>query len=48
MSALHHLGVREAARRVRAGEVSSVELVRASLSRIAAVEPQVGAFLTVC
>src|SRR5262249_61420399 len=48
MSALHDLGVREAARRVRAGEVSSVELVRASLARIAAVEPQVGAFLTVC
>jgi aspartyl-tRNA(Asn)/glutamyl-tRNA(Gln) amidotransferase subunit A len=48
MSVLHDLGVREAARHVRAGEVSSVELVRASLARIAAVEPQVGAFLTVC
>jgi aspartyl-tRNA(Asn)/glutamyl-tRNA(Gln) amidotransferase subunit A len=48
MSALHDLGVREAARRVRDREVSSVELVRAALARIAAVEPQVGAFLTLC
>src|SRR5262249_25794975 len=47
MSALHDLGVREAARRVRHREVSSVELVRAALERIAAAEPQVGAFLTV-
>src|SRR5262245_17621890 len=47
MSALHDLGVREATRRVRHREVSSVELVRAALERIAAAEPQVGAFLTV-
>ncbi len=48
MSALHDLGVREAARRVRHREVSSVELVRAALARVAAAEPRVGAFLTVC
>jgi len=44
---LHELSLREAARRVRRRETSSVELVRAALDRIAAVEPAVGAFLTV-
>jgi aspartyl-tRNA(Asn)/glutamyl-tRNA(Gln) amidotransferase subunit A len=48
MSALHDLGVREAAARIRRRELSSVELVRALLARVAAVEPLVGAFLTVC
>ena len=47
MSALHELGVRDAAARIRRRELSSVELVRAALARVAAVEPQVGAFLTV-
>src|SRR5262245_1063443 len=47
MSALHELSLREAAARVRRREVSSVDLVRASLARIAAVEPRVDAFLTV-
>ena len=47
MSAFHELSLREAAARVRRREVSSVEFVRASLARIAAVEPRVDAFLTV-
>ena len=47
MTSLHELSLREAARRVRRRETSSVELVRAALDRIAAVEPAVGAFLTV-
>jgi aspartyl-tRNA(Asn)/glutamyl-tRNA(Gln) amidotransferase subunit A len=47
MSALHDLSLREAAARVRRREVSSVELTRASLARIQAVEPRVDAFLTV-
>ena len=47
MTALHELSLREAAARVRRRETSSVELVRAALARIAAVEPAVGAFLTV-
>jgi aspartyl-tRNA(Asn)/glutamyl-tRNA(Gln) amidotransferase subunit A len=47
MSALHDLGVRDAADRIRRREVSSVEVVRAAIARTAAVEPQVGAFLTV-
>ena len=46
MSALHELSVVEAAARVRRREVSAVELTRAALARIAAVETQVGAFLT--
>ncbi|TMA33489.1 MAG: Asp-tRNA(Asn)/Glu-tRNA(Gln) amidotransferase subunit GatA [Deltaproteobacteria bacterium] len=47
MTALHELSLRDAAARVRRRETSSVELVRAALERIAAVEPAVGAFLTV-
>ena len=47
MSALHELSVREAAARVRRREISAVALTRAALTRIAAVEPRVGAFLTV-
>ncbi len=47
MSALTDLSVREAAARVRRRDVSSVELTRAALARIAAVEPALGAFLTV-
>jgi aspartyl-tRNA(Asn)/glutamyl-tRNA(Gln) amidotransferase subunit A len=43
---LHELSVREAADRVRRKDVSAVELARASLARIAQVEPTVGAFLT--
>ena len=38
MSALHDLGVREAADRIRRRELSSVELVRAALARIAATD----------
>src|SRR5947208_12977497 len=47
MTALHELSLRDAAARLRRRETSSVELVRAALERIAAVEPAVGAFLTV-
>jgi len=47
VSALHELSLREAAARVRRREVSSVDLVRASLARIQAVEAKVDAFLTV-
>jgi Asp-tRNA(Asn)/Glu-tRNA(Gln) amidotransferase A subunit family amidase len=47
VSALHELSLCEAAARVRRREVSSVELTRASLARIQAVEPKVDAFLTV-
>jgi len=43
---LHELSVREAADRVRRKEVSAVDLTRASLARIAKIEPAVGAFLT--
>jgi aspartyl-tRNA(Asn)/glutamyl-tRNA(Gln) amidotransferase subunit A len=48
MSALHDLGVRDAAARIRRRELSSVELVGAALARVAAVEPDVRAFLTIC
>ena len=47
MSALHDLGVRDAAARIRRREISSAELTRAALARIAAVDDRVGAFLTV-
>jgi len=47
MTPLHDLSLRDAAARVRRRETSSVELVRAALDRIAAVEPAVGAFLSV-
>jgi aspartyl-tRNA(Asn)/glutamyl-tRNA(Gln) amidotransferase subunit A len=47
MSALHDLPARDAAARVRRREVSAVDLTRAALARIEAVEPKVGAFLTV-
>ena len=47
-SALHECSVREAAARVRRRQVSSVELTRAALARIEAVEPRVGAFLARC
>ena len=46
MSDLHALSVREAAARVRCREVSAVELTRAALARVAAVDSRVGAFLT--
>ena len=38
MSALHDLGVRDAAARIRRREISSAELTRAALARIAAVD----------
>src|SRR5262245_64828099 len=44
--ALHELSVREAVDRVRRRELSAVELTRAALARIAAVDTKLGAFLT--
>ncbi|MHB8618583.1 MAG: Asp-tRNA(Asn)/Glu-tRNA(Gln) amidotransferase subunit GatA [Chloroflexota bacterium] len=44
---LHQLSVHDAARLLRAGEISSVELTRATLSRIEQVDGQVRAFVTV-
>ncbi|HZP41592.1 MAG TPA: Asp-tRNA(Asn)/Glu-tRNA(Gln) amidotransferase subunit GatA [Candidatus Binatia bacterium] len=46
MGTLHELSVRDAAERVRRRDVSAVDLARAALARIAAVEPRLGAFLT--
>jgi aspartyl-tRNA(Asn)/glutamyl-tRNA(Gln) amidotransferase subunit A len=48
MSGPLELSLREAAARVRRGETSAAALVDAALARIAAVEPALGAFLTVC
>jgi aspartyl-tRNA(Asn)/glutamyl-tRNA(Gln) amidotransferase subunit A len=47
MTALHTLGVAEAARLVRQREVSPVEVVEACLKRIDALEPQLHAWVTV-
>ena len=46
MADLHELSVHEAADRVRRKDISAVDLTRASLARIAQVEPAIGAFLT--
>jgi aspartyl-tRNA(Asn)/glutamyl-tRNA(Gln) amidotransferase subunit A len=43
---LHDLSAREAAARVRRKDTSAVELTRAALARIAAMDANVGAFLT--
>jgi aspartyl-tRNA(Asn)/glutamyl-tRNA(Gln) amidotransferase subunit A len=48
MSALHTLGVREVADRIRRRELSSTELVRDTLARIAGTDADIGAFLHVC
>ncbi len=48
MTALNELSLRETVARVRRREVSATEVTRAALARIAAVEPALGAFLTVC
>src|SRR5262249_34939740 len=47
MAALHDLSLRDAVARVRRRDVSAVQLVRATLARIDATEPQVGAYLTI-
>jgi aspartyl-tRNA(Asn)/glutamyl-tRNA(Gln) amidotransferase subunit A len=47
VSDLLDLSLRDAAARVRGRDVSAAELARAALGRIDAVEPTVGAFLTV-
>jgi aspartyl-tRNA(Asn)/glutamyl-tRNA(Gln) amidotransferase subunit A len=44
---LNSLGLAEAARRVRAGDVSPVALTAASLERIAALDSEVNSFITV-
>ncbi len=47
-SELHKLTISEAHKRLRAKEFTSVELTRACLDRISAVEPKLNAFITVC
>ena len=47
-SNLNKLTISEARKRLRAKEFSSVELTRACLDRIGAVEPKLHAFITVC
>ncbi len=47
-SELNKLTISEARKRLRAKEFSSVELTRACLDRIGAVEPKLHAFITVC
>ena len=47
MSDLHALSVHEASRLLRERQISSVELTRAVLDRIAAVEERVQAYTTV-
>ena len=47
MSALFELSIEEAARKLAAREISSVELTDACLDRIAATDDQVGSFLEV-
>jgi len=47
MSALYELSIEEAARRLAAREISSVELTEACLDRIEATDAQVGSFLEV-
>ncbi|MBN1248322.1 MAG: Asp-tRNA(Asn)/Glu-tRNA(Gln) amidotransferase subunit GatA [Anaerolineae bacterium] len=45
---LHTLTIEEAHALLTAGEITSVELTRAVLDRIAAVDPEVKAYVTVC
>jgi aspartyl-tRNA(Asn)/glutamyl-tRNA(Gln) amidotransferase subunit A len=47
MSALHQLTLAEAARRMRAREFSSLDLVEALVRRITDTDHQVGAYLSV-
>src|SRR5215212_8207464 len=44
--ALHYLTLRDAATRIRAKQISPVELTKAILARIDQVEPKVHAFIT--
>ena len=48
MDELTDLPAREVVRRLRAGEVSPLELIDAALARIAAVDPLVNAVPTLC
>ncbi len=47
MTALHQFTVAESARRIRSGELSSLELVDGLLTRISAVDPKIGAYLSI-
>lgn len=47
MAALHELSVSEAARLIRDGALSSLDLVESLLARIASVDPKIGAYLSV-
>src|SRR5581483_3829356 len=47
-SELHRMTIAEARERLRRREISARELARACLDRIAAVEPRLNAFITVC
>jgi aspartyl-tRNA(Asn)/glutamyl-tRNA(Gln) amidotransferase subunit A len=47
-SELNRLTIAEASARLHKREISALELTRACLSRIAAVDPQLNAFITVC
>ena len=44
---LHELTIQDAHAKLAAGEITSIELTRSALERIRAVEPQVGAFISV-
>src|SRR5208283_149023 len=48
MSELNRLTIAEVQAKLRRREISSRELTRACLDRIAAVEPKLNAFITVC
>jgi len=47
MDALHYLTIAQAAELIRTRKLSPVELTQAYLSRIAAIDPQLGAYITV-
>lgn len=47
MTALHHLTIAEASRRIARGKLSPVDLVEASLARIEALNPRLNAFILV-
>ncbi len=47
-SELNKLTISEAQKLLRGREISSADLTRACLERIAAVEPRLNAFITVC
>lgn len=48
MTDLHNLPIAEASAGIRSGSLTSVELIRACLGRIAATEERLNAFITLC